>query len=352
MALKSAALFVSSRAMIDFHCACGAPIRMPDSAAGRRATCTTCGQKVTIPVPQAAFAGEPDFALEPDAAPPGMAAAPIPPMPPAPQPPRSQYTTSSREAFEAAREERKQRGFAGDALLAFINVVTFRSLISVGSLAVMLAGSSAYLAGAVAGSVGRSGRRSGFGLVLMSIGAVFLYAYEVIVYTAGGEDDMPAFWDIEDFREEMFSAVISLAATVGVLLVPSFIAVIAIMMYTPSESTTITILAIAFGLGVLLFPVTILAVALGGVSVLGRFDLILRTVIAAPFAYIAVLLTMAVAALICAGLVYAIATGPGASPLAVFGGAGVLLAYFSVVCAKQVGLFYRHFSDRFPWTAG
>ncbi len=337
--------------MIDFHCACGAAIRMPASTAGRRATCTTCGQKVTIPSPalQSAFAGEPDFALEPEGASAGPAAVT---MPPVPEPPRSQYTTSSREAFEAARQARRQRGFSSDALLAFINVVTFRSLISVGSLAIMLAASGAYLVSALAGSAGRTGRRNGFGLVLMSVGAVFLYAYEVIVYTAGGEDDMPAFWDIEDFRAEMFSAVVSLAATIGVLLIPSFVTLITMLMLSAHEDTIVKALAITAGVSMLLFPVTILAVALGGVSVLGRFDLIVRTVIAAPIAYLAVLLTVAIAGLISAGLVYVIATGPGASAIAIFGGAGLLLAYFSVVCARQIGLFYRHFSDRFPWTAG
>jgi hypothetical protein len=338
--------------MIDFHCACGAAIRMPDSAAGRRATCTTCGQKVTIPSPalQSVGVGEPDFALEPEAAVVGLASVAMPPLPPAPQPSRSQYTTSSREAFEAAREARRQRGFFGDAALAFINVMTFRSLISVVSLALMLAGSGMFLAS----SVGRSGRRGGYGLmlVLMSIGAVFLYAYQVIICTANGDDEMPAFWDIEDLRAEIFSAAGSLAATVGVLLIPSFVTLIAMLMSSAQEDTIVKALAISSGVSLLVFPVTILAVALGGVSVLGRFDLILRTVIAAPFAYLAVLMTMTVAGLISAGLVYLIVTGPSASAIAVFGGTGAMLAYFSVVCARQIGLFYRHFSDRFPWTAG
>ena len=27
-------------------------------------------------------------------------------------------------------------------------------------------------------------------------------------------------------------------------------------------------------------------------------------------------------------------------------------AYVSIVCMRAIGLYYRHFSERFPWTAG
>lgn len=265
---------------------------------------------------------------------------------------QSQYTTSSREAFEQARAARRERGYWTDATLAFINILTFRSLLSFVFLAVALGGAIMVLLNSLAGNTGRTGRRSGVGLILFSTAALMLYAYEIIVYTANGEDEMPSLLSIEELREDMWAALGSLAATIGFLLLPTVIAGIVLAMNQADQETVLLVLAITGGVAVLLFPVTILAVALGGVSVLARIDLMARTIIAAPFAYLSLLVTLALAMLLAAYLVVTIVTNPSSTGFIVLASIGAIQTYFVLVCARQIGLFYRHFSDRFPWTAG
>lgn len=340
--------------MIDFRCACGAPIRMPDSAAGRRATCTTCGVKLVVPSPALEPAGAPsddDLLLAPEPTP-----RPVTRLAPAmePAPPRhSQYTTPSRVAFEDARQARRARGYWADAGYAFVSVLTVRSFLSFALLAIALAGSMLYLLYAFSGHVGaRTGRRAGGGLVLLSLGALFLYAYEIIVSTAYGEDEMPTLLSIEELREDLWPALGSLAATVGFLLIPSIVAGLVMMANSTPEDTVVVVLACTGGASVLFFPVAILAVALGGVSVLWRFDLLVRTVVAAPLPYLGLLVSLAVAAALAGYLGMAVLNNPANGGFVLFALLGAVLTYFVLVSARQIGLFYRHFSDRFPWTAG
>lgn len=341
--------------MIDFRCACGAKIRVPSEAAGRRGTCRTCGDKFTVPSPVAVPADDAvDLVLEPET-PHRATAAPQPPPLSAPGrvPARpSQYATTSRDAFEAARESRRERGYWSDAGLAFVNVLTFRSLLSFGLLALLLGGSVLVILNAVVGNLGRTGRKSGFGLILFSVGALMLYSYEIIVHTANGEDEMPSLLSIEELREDMWAAIGSLAATIGFLLIPTIVAGLVLASNQANSETIALVLAITVGVGAFLFPVTILAVALGGVSVLPRIDLMIRTVIAAPFAYLSLLVTLGAAMLLATYLAFIIATNPASTGFILLASLGAIQTYFVLVCARQIGLFYRHFSDRFPWTAG
>lgn len=204
----------------------------------------------------------------------------------------------------------------------------------------------------LAGNMGRTGRKSGIGLVVFSVAALMLYAYEIIVYTANGEDEMPSLLSIEELREDMWAAFGSLAATIGFLLIPTIIAGLILATNSASQDTVVLVLAITGGAAILLFPVTILAVALGGVSVLARIDLMIRTVIAAPIAYLSLLLTLGVALLLAAYMVVTVITNPTSTGVVLLTTLGAILTYLVLVCARQIGLFYRHFSDRFPWTAG
>src|SRR5690606_33788738 len=110
--------------MIDFHCSCGAPIRMPESAAGRRATCMTCNGKFIVPSPGSEVVAaapralaEDDLALEPEAP---KAVSRIPSFVPPPAPPReSLYAGASRNAFEETRSARRRRSYWFDAVASF-----------------------------------------------------------------------------------------------------------------------------------------------------------------------------------------------------------------------------------------
>lgn len=313
-------------------------------------TCRACGEKFTVPTPaQATFAVaqamDDELLLEPEPERPATRLAQPLPDRPAPRP--SQYATPSREAFEQARAARRPRSYWSDALFAYVNVLTPRFILSFALLSIALGGAFALLTATPFGTR----RRRGFGAVLLAYGALVLYAYEVIVHTANGEDDMPLLgW--EEFREELWPALGATAATFGFLLIPSVVAGIVMLSSQTPEDTALRVLAITAGVSALFLPVTILAVALGGVSVLARFDLIVRTVFAAPLQYLALLVTLGLAGAVTLLMLLAIVNnpdGPGWVTIILFGAAQ---AYFGLVCARQIGLFYRHFSDRFPWSAG
>ena len=108
-----------------------------------------------------------------------------------------------------------------------------------------------------------------------------------------------------------------------------------------------------------LWPVIMLMVALGGGVMALRIDLALRTIISAPFSYIAIWLLLIVAI---AAQSIALIAGMGYLPDSVVDliespiigdfFTSIFSVYLAISVMKIIGLYYRHFSDRFPWDAG
>lgn len=338
--------------MINFRCSCGAPIGMPDHAAGKTAKCMTCGSRLVVPAlvqsPVAAPAGADDdipLELEPEPQRPvTRAPGALPPREPErPAALHTKYQSSSREAHEAARAARADRSYLADALSSFIKVLAPVGLGVIVMIGVALIGLTFFQ------SLGPRPWRLGGFLILISYGALVAYAYQVIVNTAGGEDDMPSLF-FDDWWVEAATSLFSMLGALLALAAPAIVVAIGFTMAGADPEVTGWAVAIAGFLGVFFLPATVLAVAMGGLSVLARFDLIARTVAAAPVQYIAlwvlILIGLGVSAVV--GL-YSTSASGGFSPLFVF---AFLEVYFVLVVARQIGLFYRHFSDRFPWSAG
>lgn len=287
---------------------------------------------------------DPELLLEPEpprSHRPLVATAAIPDQAP---PRESRYTTPSREAFEEARRKRARRSYWADALLSFLTPLSPSGAVAIVGLVTIF-----MLTGLAPGILGLAA-------AVIAFGVLFAYCFEVIVETAGGEDDLPMPAGIEEWWEIIPSAVGGMLVTFGFLALAPIVILI-VLASTGATDETITLwTSIAGGLSVFMLPVALLAVAMGGVGTLARIDLLVRTILAALLQYLAIWVMLLVAFGVQLALFLVLAssgapTGLVSLLLAEFV-ANAVFVYTLIVAMRQIGLFYRHFSDRFPWTAG
>lgn len=330
--------------MIDFRCACGAKIRVPAEAAGRRGTCKSCGEKFTVPMKGYRGDDHPlELELEPEK--PRTVTRIAPPMPAAPESRRESASPgASRAAFEEARNARRQRPYAADAMMSFLAPLTPAGAAAIIGLVVVL-----MLMGFAPGLFSILAMIVGYGLL-------FAYCFEVIVETAGGEDDLPMPAGIEEWWEVLPGAFGGMLVTFGFLALFPVLTTIAMLLAGASEESVVLGASIAGGFSAFMLPVALLAVAMGGIGTLVRFDLLVRTILSAPLQYLMIWVMLLLAFGVQVALYVLLAsagapTGLGGILLAELV-ANIVFVYTLIVCMRQIGLFYRHFSDRFPWTAG
>ncbi len=193
-------------------------------------------------------------------------------------------------------------------------------------------------------------------LVLNSYLAAFYLL--VIRDTAAGEDDLPNVW-ISCLFEDLIIPWIHFVASGLLIFIPPLLLIIGCVMARariPWE--LVGLLAAA---GVFFWPVIILGLAIGG----GFHGLwphtVLKTVLAAPVAYLAIwfVLLIAGAVSVVASFSDLFAALPGnLLPAQTFSTAWILLAvsatisaYCSIVAMRSIGLYYRHFKRQLPWIA-
>jgi len=117
-------------------------------------------------------------------------------------------------------------------------------------------------------------------------------------------------------------------------------------------------------LGLLLWPMVLLCLVLGGLATLWRFDLLLITIYRTIGAYAATVALMLGACvleylLITAVITKVVTAAGGPSPGTIFTTAFVLGAvllgirvYFDIVLMRLIGLYYHHFKRMFAWDWG
>jgi hypothetical protein len=131
--------------------------------------------------------------------------------------------------------------------------------------------------------------------------------------------------------------------------------------YWRTGQVNVPAVLILWGLGVFLWPMTVLTIALHGanLSVL-RYDLQLRAILAAFPKYLATCLVIlgvkwfefAVALnILFPGYFEAYFWRLGGIPLILKPVLGVGYIYLNMVALRMVGLFYRHGKEHFPWAA-
>lgn len=386
---------------IDFHCHCGARVRLPVSAAGKRARCKTCAAIFTVPLRSEQDADAP-IPLEPVG---GSAAGPaheidadwlkefaqgeslargsgrknvIDEMGPALLP-----TDEVDKAFAAENSARHEpdwivpptRSFWLDVAMSFVFIANPNSLVTFGVLVLVTS-----LLGALSSLAG----------ILGLIAAVLINGYLCAFYmatireAAAGEEDLPAV-AVSNLVDDLVWPLVEFIGATVVSLAPYFVVVLVTLIFgvfLPDR------LYIVLPYACLLFwPVVVLALSIGG-GFSGLWPhLVVKTVLAAAPAYLLVCGVVAVAGLGGAPpatsarvliwlfeLLLSATRGvvPSALPpdplsqwLSRLAGASpafkvavglhileVLISlYAAIVSMRVIGLYYCHYKRRFPWAA-
>lgn len=357
--------------MIDIECACGAKGPVPDQFAGKRVKCPKCEARIDVPAPALAstraasapadsgaydIAPEPaPVAAAPDAqrvsisaagnlrrlAPPGAGA---PDVPAAPS--RAPLVSATRSRHEQELAARRERGFARDLLDAVFFIASPR-------------GAGMFL---VMSAVAALGVVPSFWAGLVSMGLLSAYFFAVVLEAAGGERGLPGLNEWEGLWESAAVPALTFVGVSVVMALPAIAAYFLLPRFGVSDEVA-TGGALVLGVGAaLLWPVAILVVALGDFASIIRVDMLVRTAIAAPLAYLVVLVMVGASFglqgfasdAIAAAMAPEDSDAEGASMLG-FGGqvlVQVVSLYCSLVAMQAIGLYYRHYSDRFPWDAG
>lgn len=356
---------------IRFTCECGANIRTPESAVGKRARCRACGAVLTVPAPSPRSAASP---------------------PPHETESESGPNKTTEESYswldefaDAEADTRNQRpvtvitnaseeidlsdakppppvehgypsldagrsGVVGPRQPFWRDLVeSFTFFMTPGNMVTFLV---IALLNVISVPLGHFG-------ILGVIACFFIFGYLCAFYlltileTASGEDELPEVW-ISSIFDDLFIPLVQFLATWLLVLVPA--GVVALISLGSEGKVAWTLVRVLAGAGLALWPVVILGVAVGR-SVIGLWPhMAVRTVLAAPIPYLAVCAALALAA----GLLVLPSTNlfqstvnrfiPGAAvKLAIFN--SVLTAYAMIVAMRVIGLFYRHYKQKFPWAA-
>lgn len=225
---------------------------------------------------------------------------------------------------------------------------------------------------------------------LLSVGAAFLGCFgwfiqafivawymSIIAETASGEDELPNFSISHGLVDDVLVPNLHYWLTWAVLFAPAFgyaVFVLATVnasgLLSPAGTDPYTVLtssaataplAALVVLALFLWPAALMCVSMGGLGSLLRLDLIVRAVVSSFLPYLLIVLLVAAASIAPAMILQA--AGVRLAGGVALGGIAaaiksmlifVVLAsgvevYFSIIAMRFIGLYYRHFKDRFPW---
>lgn len=327
--------------MITVQCSCGAKGMAPPTLAGKTVRCKSCSAPISIPntaPPNTAPSDIYDIA-QPAVGPHVRVASggppPIPPLPPEPKPQSSK---------PRPRAEPGDRSFWPDLALSF--GFMFRPvnlLVLIGAVLLALFAELVPV--------------PFVGLIPMAIlCALYLGTIEA---TAGGSDDLPNGANYEGVWTSLILPVVRFVG-VSVILVLFAILLIALTTFNmePESDNAELVGVLVVACVAFLWPISMLMVALGGVMTLFRVDLMVRSIASAfvPYLAIWVALLAAIGVQVGAEMMMGVpettdsidpfADAPARAALAVLG------IYCMLVAMRCIGLFYRHYNDRFAWSAG
>jgi|GEM_PF-3521127 len=341
---------------------CDSQIRYGPKHAGSAVRCPKCGRTVllaaieavqTIPEEQDPEPGEPGdlaYGIEPDE--------------PAPAPMRMPTTlanTSSQPTQSMPgrlRQGRIQRGFWADARKSFTFLSEMdNAIVVIGYALLMTVYSGFSILPGILGLI----------FTVFFYGLLFAFYFDIVQTTAGGEDDLPSLMEWDGFIDSALAPMLRFIGTIGVAMLPAVSARI-LLGWDMSASEAVLVLVL-MALGWFFWPVIVLAVSTLGYGLVLRVDLLLRTPFVAFGAYLSVCALLVVAlSLEWLGssafysdtshqLMDAMNVSRGSLP-------GFLFLVFetfvinaiaissSVISMRLIGLYYRHFGHRFPWSAG
>lgn len=342
-------------------CDCGARYSFPDSAVGKRAKCQKCGQVLTLGEDnEGPITVAPEFGLADEAA----AAVerrrvdetsrhesePVPGVPP-------------RVVIERASEEEPRSSSSTGYFTNLLSTVLFvrkpQNVIMFLFLWGMLSFQAILLS--AAGCLGLIGS-------IIIIGWYCAYRFSVIEDAAAGEGDLPGFNPEGGLYEGILLPLVKWIASWLVVLIPAFVVLFVVgvtgaglaifdelrvlmtdglggMVQGLAAGGAIAAVALAL-LGMFIWPLLVLCVALGGFATVSRVDLMVVTIVKTFPVY---LLTVAIVF----GTSFIL-------PMIEFAPGGLLGTalivgielYLEIVALRAIGLYYHHFKDRFAWSWG
>lgn len=213
------------------------------------------------------------------------------------------------------------------------------------------------------GGLALGGRLAGvrlysFGIIFMDalVFAFILALYMRIVTETADDDDILPLTTGEGVFEDFVKPIFAVIAIIFCLFIPTLLLTI-LAARMGFEIPGVLVLINAF-FALALFPIVILVVAIGGVSALIRFDMIILSVLRTFGAYLVVWLFLLVASAGTFVLIRYMVTPPtpGAvsiiskHPLPVSLAITLLISYFFVVAMRVIGMYYRHHKQRFAWS--
>lgn len=301
--------------MISLSCPCGKRYRVPPEAEGKKATCKACGGTLIVPPAHLAAIAEAN----------PQRAAP----PPTQAPPTSEPRPKKKE---------RTRTYWGDLARAFLFPSKHGGLAALIAVGILSALSMIPLPFA--------------GLIFSAL--IFSYYFVVIVDVAGGDDGLPF---VDFLSEGLSGAILAFIQFVGtgvILCIPGAVTFAIGVSQGWPDTTTWTATLIVGAIGMSLWPMALLAVAMGGLTVFLRIDLLILSALKVLPYYV---LTLIVVGLTIVLESYtATPLNLGLPPLAA--GAvqitlgGLIAAYCGLVSMQTIGLLYHHHSDRFAWSGG
>ena len=347
------------------QCPCGARYKVREDMAGRKARCKKCGRVFQIPRRGEApilVADEPDW--------PGAAEveAGAPPADTASGSMFDQSDVSTALDADAAPHAdhlprlRPRTGFWADVgwtLLFFISPHNMAMFVVVW---IMLLVQELVLFIPLVGLI--------VALIIMMY--VLAWYVSIIPEAASGEDDLPKFSASGGFFDDVLTPCLQYVGTYAVLLLPACLYFIFVARTAGSATTLLAAgldvftiinttgsadapLIALVALAIFFWPVAIMCVSMGGLSSLRRIDLIVVAVVRTFPAYVVIFIMVGLADFL-PGFILDAASGaaPTGGGIATGGLAFTVLTeglrlYFSIVTMQLIGLYYRHFKQRFPW---
>ncbi len=314
--------------MLKVTCTCGAHYRVPENLAGKRAKCKHCDAAIPIPAAPASEEQRPSW---------------IPPL-------VDETGGASESHVELAPVS--IAGYWRDCSWSFLfvsepaNLITFLIIGAIAAMQPVLASMPGmfYL---------------GIILFLAQViisGWIWAFLFGVVQEAAQGNSELPSIHMADGIVDNVIAPLFKFLATWVIVLIPAII-------YAGIRNEGIIVLINnhdpgLFGLiaaAVFLWPMSVLVIALGGVSSFYRFDLILGTIAKTfiPYLLACFLTAVALGVLWYASRGAIQGAGAGARhPLALAMVLEVAELYAWVVAMRVIGLYYRHFKSRFAWSWG
>ncbi len=330
------------------QCFCGARYDVADVYAGKRVECPKCGSRIAVPTSRpadlepfdlsdddgakSAGAGMTAARQEAEAvwaslrkAPKGMSA-----------PPPVVIETSS--------------GFwrdAGESFLLFFSLEACFTILFLCFINVVVTFLSAFAC-------------LGFILGMLFYGYLCSYYMRTVRAAAAGESGIPRIGIGANVVDDMILPMFQWLGCQLFVLAPAMIAAAICGLYAVPSGISVAICGVLGAMGMFFWPILLLTVALGGFSMLYRFDRCVAAVFRSPWPYLLICLLLLVAvAPLSAAKVYIYVSGSkalaevlGISSFTLWLILLGLETYGLLVCSRLIGLYYHHFKEDFPWDLG